>query len=310
MAQGSFGGALQSDPVFMLNSPSNLVAADQRLRAAQRQYFNGNFVEAARIYDAYPDRDHMPDMHKYYYARSLFEVADPIKAQNIIESVDRQLLLPTWQWQVNRITAAALMASEEYDIALTMYEALLDSSMNEEEHVKVLIPAARTALAAGQWDTAERMFNEYLSLSRSDEADLKLIEEVSQSYINRGKYQAAIDLLRRMELLVSDPAEAMAYRFRVAALYEHINGAESAAEEFLAIAYRNPDMDLWPAKARLKAAELYEKAGRVEMAERQYRYVAENYQGTVEATQAARRLREIARARDQLKEEQITSPVG
>jgi tetratricopeptide (TPR) repeat protein len=310
MAQGSFGGALQSDPVFMLNSPSNLVAADQRLRAAQRHYINGNYSEAVRIYNAYPDRDYMPDMHKYYYSRSLFESGSPIKAQQIIESIERQILPPTWQWQADRITAEALLASEEYDIALTMFEELLGSSVNEEDRVKILISAARTALSAGKWETAEQLFNEYLSLSRSDEADLALIEEVSLSYVDRGKYRGAIDLLRRMELLVSDPEEAMVYRFRIAALYEHINGAEAAAEEFLAIAYRNPDRDLWPAKARLKAAELYEKAGRIEMAERQYRYVAENYQGTEEALQAARRLREIARARDQLKEEQITSPVG
>lgn len=309
IAAADYGTALQSDPTFMRYSPPNLVGADRQLVTAQRHALAGHFEDAVRLYDVVPGAASLSLEHRYYFALSLHRVGRFADAQRIVETLAPELLILPWRLEQDRILADALFAVGNAPAAFIHYRSLLAEELNPDLRYAILPAAARCAELAGDWPAADRLLREYLETAKTrGESQIEETARVAEIFATHRDYATAIDLYRQIELLITAPEKAVVIGFRIAELTELRSGAEAAAEEYLTIAYRNPGLGIWPARARMKAAALFERSGLRDLAERQYRTVAESWPATEEGQAAIQRLREMLVERELVEEEQLQNP--
>lgn len=307
LSKGDYGSLLQSDPAFLVNSPVSIFAADQSLNKARTYFRSGNYSAAMAIYSAYPDKKNLFVEHQYYYAMSLYYKGDLFKAHGVFESIDNSTLLIAWQWDKELVSAQFYERTGAIEDAYNSYRALLQKPVPAEKRLAMLIPFAEIAEKLGKWPEARSVYLEFIQVAEADipKSDLNNWEMVAEKFSKHQEYDQAIEILKMVRSLNVDQDLAVAVDFRIAELTAITRGDEAGIDAFLSIAYQNPDQGIWPARARLKAGQLYEKLGNAMAAERQFKLVAENWPESEEGKSAAKRLFELANIRTDVKEEQI-----
>ncbi len=305
---GIYASALQFDPRFSELSPEKQYEADRLLLRAQKLVVTGSFEQAARLYRAFPRLLLMPPQHRFLCARAFHRTGSYSDALRLMMSVSVEDLTAPQRFERDLVMAESLVAEGKPDGALSLFRGLLNNPLPGSMRLDALFGAARASEAAGRWAEAQAFYNDYLEHSKADEPDLSRIERVAEAFAAHGEHAKAAQLYRRLKLLAKGTESLASYSFKAAMMLENGGSLELAVEEYLKIAYQNPDLEPWPARCRLRAAAVYERLERFDAAERQYRVVAEDYPESEEGRAAAERLRALGARREVVTEEQIKPP--
>ncbi|HUX06838.1 MAG TPA: tetratricopeptide repeat protein [Acidobacteriota bacterium] len=308
MDSGMQAAALLYDPRFSALNPEKQYEADRLLLRAQKLVMAGSFEQASGLYRAYPRLLLLPPLHRFLCARAFHRTGNYSDALKLMMSLSAGDLTAPQRLERDLVTAESLVAEGKPDGALSLYRDLLNKILPGPMRLDVLYGAARASEAAGRWAEAQSFYNDYLEYSKASEPALVRIEGVAEAFAAHGEHAEAAKLYRRLKLLAKDSDSLASYSFNAALMLENGGNLESAAEEYLKIAYQNPDLELWPARCRLRAAAVYERLEHFEAAERQYRVVAERFPGSEEGRVAAERLRALGARREAVTEEQIKPP--
>ena len=305
LAKGDYGSLLQSDPAFLVNSPVSMFSADQSLKRARNLYNSGQYEAALKIFNGYPDLKNLMEDDLYYFSMSLFHTGAIIKAQGIFQLIDPEAIPAPWSWNGERLAAEYYSVTGDRNKAYDCYKTLLNKPIPAEMRMSLLTPFATLAEKLGKWPEAKLLYQEFVEKAGRSEQTLEVLEGVAGRYMAHGEYNDAMTLLAEVKRATTDSEKRVTIEYQLADLIRRTKGDEAGIDAYLSIAYQNPDLGNWPAKARLQAGRLYEKTGNSMAAERQYKLVAENWPGSAEAKAAARRLFELANIRTEIKEEQI-----
>jgi tetratricopeptide (TPR) repeat protein len=302
---GMFSAAVNYNPLFNTLNPQKQYEADRLLIRAQKLVLQGDFTQASNLYRAFPKSLTMPTNHRFLCAKAFHKSGNSTDALRLMLSIDPELLQVPQRRERDLVIAEALVLTGKPDDALKLFRGLLAQPLPTTTRLDTLFGAAQAAEAAGRWADEKSFYSSYLEQSKDLEPDLKRIEMVAASFAAHGEFAEAANLYRRLMILAKDSTALVSYSFKAASMSEDGGELEAAAEEFLKIAYQNPDLDPWPARCRLRAAAIYERLDRPDAAERQYSVVAEKYPETEEGRTAAQRLRAITASREAVKEEQL-----
>lgn len=303
-----FDSALRAVPQFNALNPVRQHNMHRLLTQAQRAYLTGRTKDAVELYKTYPPALKMPLLHRFIFAEALFETEDLSGANEILSSLETSRLLPPQRWRSQQIMAEALLSAGESEAAVTLFNGLLDRPLPADRRLQVIYGLARAEEVVGKWQEAQSHYQLYLEEAKSAEPDMAVLRQIAESFAAHGDLRSASLLFRRLELLAEKTEDAVGFRFRALEMQEQAGEEDQAAEEYLKIAYQHADLVPWPAKARMRAAAIFEKQKRLEAAQRQYEVVAERYPNTDEGREAAKKLRALRQRRNLIQEEQIKTP--
>lgn len=303
--RGDFAEAVLANPLFDYLSPDAVYRSDRMLGGARSACRAGNYMDAKALYAAHPAPREMPPEHRFFYGKALVRTGEPAKAGELLDSIEPQLLTAVQQWERTQLLAEVALDAGDGNRAFTLFAELLVKPLDLGWKLEVLLGAAESANRIGRWPQAREHYLAYLEESKLVEPNLAQLQSVAEALATHGETSEAMLLYRRLSLLAETEEDAVAFSIQAATMLDLSGKPEEAAEEFLMLAYRHPDLGIWPSRARLKAAAIFERLERLESAERQYKVVAERNPGTDEARLAAQRLLAIRLKLEAVREERI-----
>jgi len=250
----------------------NELAAEE----AYAQYRSGNAARARKLLESLLKEDLDPGVAArvhFLLAMTHYRAGEFPEAKSEFTQAVELGLADSTALAYSKIGSSNYML-EDYEGAVRNYTEALKVSEEPDFRATTLFNLAVSYSAMDNWEEAARTYRRLLlEYPQSKEASEALVN-LGYSYQKRGRFPDAIDVYEKAREL-SDSEDAARAQFWIGECHAAMGRLEDAALEFLKVSYLYPEEHMWAVTGQHRAAEMYERMGKISEAVRIYRSIVE-----------------------------------